>query len=125
MVITSNKYPLIAEKIKELRAQLDLSQEKFSEKVNIPVTTLALIESKNRVPHTSTLIQIANSLKIDIAYFFQDYLQDNAPIFPQAIENEIIKEFDMLTETQKKFVLEHRDNALKSTLNLAKFLNTN
>lgn len=60
----------IAEKIKKLRLYLDLTQEKFGEKIGVKKAHISDVERGDHLPSLGLLVNIVNSFKIDARYFF-------------------------------------------------------
>jgi len=57
-------------RIKERRQKLRLTQQELSELSGIPRTYLAQIENGKNDPKASTLIKIADALRVNPGYFF-------------------------------------------------------
>jgi len=61
--ITQNDIKL-GKRIRRLRRQLDLTQEKLAERVGVSVTHIGLVETSKRRASLKTLQKIANVLKV-------------------------------------------------------------
>ena len=73
-----NKYPLIGERIKELRLKYNLTQEELAEKSDISQGFLGRIERGIGFPSLETIINIANALSVGIDRLIFDYIdKDN------------------------------------------------
>lgn len=60
----------IGRKVKELRQERELSQEKLAEYVNMSREHISCIERGKNLPTVETLYHLANYFKIDIKDFF-------------------------------------------------------
>ncbi len=60
----------IGRKLKELRQEKELSQEKLAEYVNMSREHISCIERGKNLPTVETLYHLANYFKIDIKDFF-------------------------------------------------------
>jgi transcriptional regulator with XRE-family HTH domain len=65
----------VGQRLRELRAEHDLSIRALAEKSGLAVNTLSLIENNKTSPSVSTLQQIATALQVSITAFFET----NAP----------------------------------------------
>lgn len=70
--MTNSTINLIREKIKKLRIERHLTQEKLSEKSSISSDYLSEIERGKKIPSLKRLIFIINALDISLAEFFED-----------------------------------------------------
>lgn len=61
---------MIAEKIKQIRTQKGLSQEKLAEKTNLSLRTIQRVENGKSDPRGNTIIRIAEALNVTIDTFF-------------------------------------------------------
>ena len=61
----------IAKKVKELRIQNGISQEKLAEFANLSREHISCIERAKNLATIETLYNIAKHFKIDIKYFFE------------------------------------------------------
>lgn len=62
----------IADKILFLRRACRLTQERFAEKINIDLRTIARAESGKHRPSAQTMELIASAFQVPISYFFDD-----------------------------------------------------
>lgn len=60
----------IGRKVKELRQERELSQEKLAEYVNMSREHISCIERGKKLPTVETLYHLANYFEIDIKDFF-------------------------------------------------------
>jgi transcriptional regulator with XRE-family HTH domain len=65
----------VGQRLRELRAECDLSIRALAEQSGLAVNTLSLIENNKTSPSVSTLQQIATALQVSITAFFET----NAP----------------------------------------------
>lgn len=69
MYIQSNTTDMnIGKAIKIIRTEKDLSQKQIAAKINISQTSMSRIEKGLKNPRHSTILNIANSLNISVAY---------------------------------------------------------
>jgi transcriptional regulator with XRE-family HTH domain len=61
----------VGQRLRELRAERDLSIRALAEQSGLAVNTLSLIENNKTSPSVSTLQQIAAALKVSITAFFE------------------------------------------------------
>lgn len=61
---------IIGQKIKQIRVEKGISQEKLSEKIDISPRHMCTIENGNSFPSLETFVKIAQVLDIDINDFF-------------------------------------------------------
>lgn len=61
---------IIGQKIKQIRVEKGISQEKLSEKIDISPRHMCTIENGNSFPSLETFVKIAHVLDIDINDFF-------------------------------------------------------
>lgn len=59
---------LIGSRIKYLRKQKNISQEKLGVELSLSKTTISHYENESRIPSIETLIDIANYFEVDINY---------------------------------------------------------
>lgn len=68
---------MIAEKIKKIRTQKGLSQEKLAEKTNLSLRTIQRVENGESDPRGDTLIRIADALNISLDIFNDSQKEEN------------------------------------------------
>jgi transcriptional regulator with XRE-family HTH domain len=68
--MTLNKKKMIGNRIKELRARKDLTQEQLAEKISINPKYLSSIERGQENPTLDVFIRIAKALDVDIEDIF-------------------------------------------------------
>lgn len=66
----------IGHRIKEIRKDRGLTQERLAELIELTPQFLSLIEAEMKKPSVDTLIKIANALKVSPGDFFQPYKPD-------------------------------------------------
>ena len=68
-IVSVMKDPLkaLGDKVRELRTQLDLSQEAFAERCDFDRTYISLIERGQRNPSFTNLIRLAEGLEISVS----------------------------------------------------------
>jgi len=88
-----NNKKLLGKRIKELRKNKGLTQEKFAEMINLETASLSGIESGRHFPSLPTLERIANKLNVEIKTLF-DY---NPTKSIDEIKKEIIENIDRLS----------------------------
>ena len=69
--------PMLSQKIKELRTQKNLTQEKLSELSGISLRTLQRIEKNEGSPTADSIIKLSLALKQDITGLVEKDLEDN------------------------------------------------
>ncbi len=102
--------------VKKLRKKLNLSQDQFSEKIDIAPTTLSTIESGKAFTTADTINKICNTFCINPLALFEHN------------SNYIIKEYGKRRETVNDiiFMLNNLDDdKLKFTANFIQLLNDN
>ena len=97
-----NTKKLLGKRIKELRKQQNLTQEKLAEMIDLETTSLSGIESGRHYPSLPTLEKIATHLSVDMETIFDfSHLQDK-----EDIKNEIIKRINNLEYEKLIFIYE-------------------
>ena len=61
----------IGKRLKELRKEVDLTLKRLAEETKLSVPLLSRIENGLVMPSIPTLQEIANTLKVDVGYFFK------------------------------------------------------
>ncbi len=64
-------YKKVGERIKRLRKEKDMTQEKLAELTKIEARSIVDIESGKRNPTLKTLTKIARALEIELAQLFE------------------------------------------------------
>lgn len=91
---------LLGRRIKELRKQVGLTQEKLAELINMETSSLSGIESGRHFPSLPTLEKIANNLNMEIKSLFEfNHLQSI-----ETIKKKIIENLDNLSEEKLVFI---------------------
>ena len=97
-----NTKKLLGKRIKELRKQQNLTQEKLAEMIDLETTSLSGIESGRHYPSLPTLEKIARHLSVDMETIFDfSHLQDK-----EDIKNEIVKRINNLEYEKLIFIYE-------------------
>ena len=60
----------LGQRIKYLRKNLNITQEKLAELINMDITSLSKIETGRNYPQPETVEKIANALNVDISQLF-------------------------------------------------------
>lgn len=101
----SNNKILLGRRIKELRKELGLTQEKLAELIFIETSTLSGIESGRHFPSLVTLEKIATVLNVNMKNIFDyEHLEDK-----QQKRDFIIKNIEFLDEEKISFIYEFVD----------------
>lgn len=95
-----NNKKLLGKRIKEIRKNKGLTQEKLAELVDIDITTLSGIESGRHFPSLVTLEKIAKALDTALVTLF-DY---NHYLSPEEMKKEIIENINTLSNEDIKFI---------------------
>ncbi len=100
-------YQKIGNRIKLLRKEIGLTQEKLSELADISPGFMSAIESGRKPGAFDTYLRIAKALNTTLDYLTQDVL----PKAKENIDHEtLIKYFDSLSYKQQRYVLEALHN---------------
>lgn len=82
-----DKRKLIGKKIREIRDKNKITQEHFSELINLDPSSLSNIENGKRYPSMQTLLNIMEKFKITPQELFDyDYLAENNQIEEEMID---------------------------------------
>lgn len=68
---------MLGDKIKQIRKDKNISQKKFAEILEIPVSTLANYENNHRQPNIETLYKISNALSVSPVELFPNASDNN------------------------------------------------
>ncbi len=91
---------LLGKRIKELRKEAGLTQEKLAELIDIETTSLSGIESGRHFPSLPTLERIANNLNVEIKSLFNfNHLQSI-----EQMKSDIINNIDKLSDEKIAFI---------------------
>ena len=96
---------LLGKRIKELRKQAGLTQEKLAELIDIETTSLSGIESGRHFPSMPTVEKIAKNLNVEIKALF-DF---NHHISIEEMKKCIIDNLDKLNEDKISFIFKFFD----------------
>ena len=92
---------LLGKRIKKARLEKSLTQEKFTEILDLSVSFISQIESGKKKISLTRLIEVSNILEKPINYFIIGYeAQDNKDI------TQIIKILNQMSNTKQKLFLE-------------------
>ena len=90
---------LLGLKIKEIRKQRHITQEKLAEMVDLDIGYISKLEVGRNFPKIGTLEKIANSLNVELAELFQFTKQNDIDL-----RAEIINIYDKLNK-EKQYTL--------------------
>jgi len=79
----------VGQRLRELRAERDLSIRALAEQSGLAVNTLSLIENSKTSPSVSTLQQISTALKVPITAFFETAAPKNSISYVKASQRRI------------------------------------
>jgi transcriptional regulator with XRE-family HTH domain len=79
----------VGQRLRELRAEHDLSIRALAEQSGLAVNTLSLIENNKTSPSVSTLQQISAALKVPITAFFETVAPKNSVSYVKAGQRRI------------------------------------
>lgn len=96
---------LLGKRIKELRKEAGLTQEKLAELIEIETTSLSGIESGRHFPSMPTIEKIAVNLNVEIKALF-DF---NHHISIDEMKKSIIKNIDKLSNEKISFIYKFFD----------------
>lgn len=91
---------LLGKRIKKLRKEAGLTQEKLAELIDIETTSLSGIESGRHFPSLPTLERIANSLNVEIKTLFN--FNDLQSV--EKMKSDIINNLDRLSDEKISFI---------------------
>ena len=95
-----NNKKLLGKRIKELRKEAGLTQEKLAELINIETTSLSGIESGRHFPSLPTVEKIANNLNVELKSLFDfNHLQS-----VEKMKIDIINNLDKLSNDKITFI---------------------
>ena len=76
----------LGKRIKELRKQKGLTQEKLAELINMEQNSISIIESGRNFPTLATLEKIANILGVNLSDFFNYEYLDDIELVKQSVQ---------------------------------------
>ena len=95
-----NNKKLLGKRIKELRKEAGLTQERLAELIDIETTSLSGIESGRHFPSLPTIEKIATNLNVEIKALFDfNHLQS-----VEQMKDNIIKNIDKLSDEKISFI---------------------
>lgn len=100
----SNK-KLLGKRIKELRKNIGLTQEKFAEQISIETSSLSGIESGRHFPSLFILEKMAAVLNVELVTLFD--FEHHVPI--EIMKKNIINNLDKLSDEKIKFIYRFLD----------------
>ena len=62
---------MLGNKIKLLREELNISQEKLAQKINVSASTIAMYETNKRQPNYETLLKLSEIFNCSIDYLLR------------------------------------------------------
>ena len=111
---------MLGDRIRQKRKQLNISQEQLSELCGLSPAYIGLIERGVKKPSVSTLIKIANALKVNADYLIGDSIKyDSSEMIEKAtrmlsdMDNDEIQYTCELISNTRKFL---KKNNLKKTI---------
>lgn len=91
---------LLGKRIKELRKEAGLTQEKLAELIDIETTSLSGIESGRHFPSLPTIEKIANKLNVELKILFDfNHLKSI-----DKMKEEIVENIDKISDEKIKFI---------------------
>lgn len=95
-------------KIRELRKQRKLTMKELGEKINVAESTVSLYENGKRQPDFETIKKLADFFGVTTDYLLERTdTPTPVPQTAQSAETEIQAEFNKLTESEQKDVLDY------------------
>lgn len=91
----------IAERIRQRRKALGLTQEKLAERAGLSVNYLAQLEISDKTPSLKTLVSLATALEMDMSDFFAPSYQDK---WEDELSN-ILRTLEDMNEDDVRFAL--------------------
>lgn len=91
---------LLGRRIKELRKNAGLTQEKLAEMINIETTSLSGIESGRHFPSLPTIEKIAHNLNVEIKTLFDFYHLKSVDL----MKTDIINNLNNLSDDKIAFI---------------------
>ena len=95
-----NNKKLLGRRIKELRKNAGLTQEKLAEMINIETTSLSGIESGRHFPSLPTIEKIAHNLNVEIKTLFDFYHLKSVDL----MKTDIINNLNKLSDDKIAFI---------------------
>ena len=95
----------IAEKMKRLRKEQDMSQAQLAEKIGADARRISLYENNKNIPGTDVLTRIANVFNVSLDYLVKENV-DNMATTPIRDE-QLLKQFeeiDKMAEEEKEHI---------------------
>ena len=74
-------YKSIGKRIKTARVQMDITQEKLAEMVNLSTSHLSNIETGTTRVSLPTIVNLANSLHVSVDYILADNVVQSKAVF--------------------------------------------
>lgn len=88
----------IAEKIKYFRKE---TQETVSEKAQISIDTMSAVERGKVIVNSCNLVKICNAIGVTPNDILEDFITNKSNL----LNDQILKEFQELSDNEKKFIL--------------------
>ncbi len=106
-------YKVIGKRIKELRLEKSLTQEKLAEICNLSISHISLIESGKRNASLDTLIKLGNNLGVTVDKFLKGYQKNDLIVYKADFANI----FEDCSYSEEKTIFEIATIAKKSIRN--------
>lgn len=103
----------LADRIRERRKALGLTQEKLAERAGLSVNFIAQLEISDKTPSMATLVAIADALETDISDLFASSAQEK---WIDEVQN-ILRSLEDMREPDVRFAL----SQLQTTINHLKW----
>ena len=102
---------ILAHNVRRIRKQLDLTQEKFAELIEVDMKTIVNIENGKHFPKAKTIDQICNKLGIECFELFIDHQKPSSKNEKLLEINVILEKFDEdKLENIYKIIMAFNDN---------------
>ena len=86
-------YKSIGKRIKTARVQMDITQEKLAEMVNLSTSHLSNIETGTTRVSLPTIVNLANSLHVSVDYILADNVVQSKAVFENELQS-VLKDCD-------------------------------
>lgn len=99
----------LAERIRERRKSLGLTQEKLAERAGLSVNFLAQLEISDKTPSLKTLVALADALETDISDLFASSSQEQ---WTDEVQN-LLRSLQGMRESDIRFALKQLQAAIE------------
>lgn len=86
-------YKSIGKRIKTARVQMDVTQEKLAEMVNLSTSHLSNIETGTTRVSLPTIVNLANGLHVSVDYILADNVVQSKAVFEKELQS-VLKDCD-------------------------------